>query len=114
MAMREFHGRQIFIDDNRKTVAGYNLFSSAEVELARRERNHYNLVFSQPIYFLLVRSKVIEPKQHSKRKRGCVIVYFVSPSESNWFLLAKHEKSLRTSERNTSCVKFSFLDHRSL
>jgi len=64
--MREFRGRQSFIEDNRKTVAVYNLFSSAEVDLVRCERNHYNLVFSQPIYFLFVRSKVTEPKQNSQ------------------------------------------------
>lgn len=43
MAMREFHGRQIFIEDGRNITADYDydydLFSAAEVYLARRERD---------------------------------------------------------------------------
>ena len=52
-----------FGNTSRKLMAVYILFSSANVDLARREINHYNLVFSQPSYFVFVRSKVTEPKQ---------------------------------------------------
>lgn len=83
MAMREFHGRQIFIEDERNIMADYDLFSVAEVYLARRERDCCNSVFSQLIYCFVMRSKLTEPMQSNRarnRKRVFCIVFLVSPA----------------------------------
>lgn len=52
MAMREFHGRQIFIEDERNIMADYDLFSVAEVYLARRERDAIR--FSRSLFIVLL------------------------------------------------------------
>lgn len=109
MAMREFHGRQIFIADNRKIMALYNVYASAEVDLARREKNHYNLVSSQPIYFVLARSKVTEPKQSCSQPEAWMFYcLFLFSYEWNKFVRVKSwKKLLNMSERNILRKVFS-------
>lgn len=109
--MREFHGRQIIFEDNRKIMAVYNLLSPAEVDLALRERNHYKLVFLQPIYFLIVRSKVTEPKQSCSQPEAWMFYCLPAfPYEPNRLACVKSIKktSQRMSERNTFCVPFTY------
>lgn len=109
--MREFHGRQIIFEDNRKIMAVYNLLSPAEVDLALRERNHYKLVFSQPIYFLIVRSKVTEPKQSCSQPEAwmfyCLPAFPYEPNRLACVKSIKKKTSQRMSERNTFCVPFT-------
>ena len=102
MALREFHGRQIFIEDSRKTAAVYNLFSSAEVDLARRawmKSLQLGFLAANLFPFCEVESNRIKADHALNRKRGCFNGYFVSPTSQTGSFVGNHEKSFSTYER---------------